>query len=183
MPQVQINGNNYDVYADVAFADEYLAGDMVRDATWSALDAGVKPKALVSATRLLLRLDWRAGQPPAYDDVPLEVQQATAMLAADIALKPTLGDNAASGSNIKAVGAGSARVEFFAPVTGAVLPSAAFALLRGLLGTAPSDLDGVGLDNVAYGSSNCQRSRFDSSDYGRYGDSYGVVDPDERRLY
>lgn len=184
MPQVQINGNDYDVYADVDFADEYLAGDFSRSLTWEALDPDVRPKALVTATRLLQRLTWQAGAAPSTDEPVLEVvAQATALLAADIALKPALGDNASSGSNVKAVGAGSARVEFFAPVVGAILPSAAFALLRGLLGTAPSDLDGIGLDNTAYGSSNGQRSRFDSSDYGRFGDGYGTVDPDERRLY
>lgn len=178
--KVTINGYDYPVYADTDFADQYLAGDVSRWPEWDALEADDQARALVSATRLLQRQTWKAGAPP-LDGPPEVVQQATALLAVDIALKPTLGDNGSTGSNVKAVGAGSARVEFFAPVTGTALPSAAFDLLRGLLGSAPGTMDDPALDATAYGSHNCQRSRFDSSDYGRLGDGYGVIDPDELR--
>lgn len=168
MAQVTIGGNQYDVYADVAFADEYLAADAVRYATWAALTtAGDKERLLVSATRLLQRQTWKAGTPPDVADPPLVVKEATALLAADIALKPTVSDNGSTASNVKVVGAGSARVEFFSPVEGRALPPAAFALLSELLGVPDEDLAGVGV-GTAYGSSDCQRSRFDPTDYSLY---------------
>lgn len=175
MPQVTISDAQYDVYATVEVIDQYLAGDLQRASAWAALTPEVKAQADVSATRLLQRQAWRDGVPP-VEDAPLVVQQATALLAADIAAKPSLGDSASTGSNIKAVGAGSARVEFFSPVAGTLLPSAAWALLADLLGPAPGTLDSPALDNTAYGSSPCQRSRFDPTDYGLLGDG----NPEER---
>lgn len=161
---VTLNGVDYPVYADVAFADEYLAADVARAALWSALTADDKKRGLVTSTRLLQRQSWRAGV-PSLDDPLLVVQQAASLLAADIAVKPALGDSASTGSNVKAVGAGSAKVEFFRPTAGAVLPSAAYDLLRGLLGVGSDILDHPSLDGTAYGSDNCQISRFPPDSY------------------
>ena len=166
MATITLNGVDYSVYADQAEVDAYLAADLARAAAWEALDVDTKARAIVSATRLLQRQAWRDG-PPSFDTPPQAVKDATALLAADIADKPKLGDDGSTASNVKAVGAGSARVEFFSPVEGRALPAAAFALLRGLLGPRPEDL--LGLDNTAYGSHNCQRSRFDPTDYTLYG--------------
>jgi len=167
---VEIAGNDYPAYADVDFADEYLAGDFSRASAWAALGADPKGTALVSATRLLQRQLWRAGA-PATDDPPAVVAEAASLLAADIASKPGLVDGGSTGSNVKAVGAGSARVEFFRPTAGTPLPAAAFDLLRGLLGPADgSGSDSVALDNTAYGSDAWQRSRFDPTDYALFGE-------------
>jgi hypothetical protein len=166
---VDIGAETYDVYADVDFADIYLAADVLRSPIWDALTvAGDKEKALVTATRLLTRLQWKDGVPD-ITAPPAEVQQAAALLAADIAAQPKLGDSASSGSNVKSVGAGPARVEFFRPVEGNVLPSAAFDLLRDLLGLPLSTSDDPSLDNVAFGSSGCYPSRFDPRDYDQIG--------------
>jgi hypothetical protein len=160
---VDIGSETYDVYADVDFADIYLAADALRAALWASLTVtGDKERDLVSATRLLQRLRWKDGVPD-ITAPPLVVQQAAALLAADIAAQPKLGDSGSTSSNIKAVGAGSARVEFFHPVAGSPLPSAAFDLLRDLLGMG-SDTDPA-LDNTAYGSDGCRPSRFDPRDY------------------
>jgi hypothetical protein len=176
MPQVDIGSNSYDSYAELDFANEYLDADVLRAPSWSLLEEDDRSRALVSATRLLQRQLWINGVPE-IDTAPEVVQQATALLAADIAAKPALGDSASTASNVKAVGAGSARVEFFSPVAGTVLPSAALALLRGLLGPSTSASSDPALTNTAYGSSDCQRSRFDPTDYGLLGDGY------DERLY
>lgn len=177
MATVEIAGEDYPSYIELDDADLYLAADALRADAWALLDDERKGQGLVSATRLLQRQSWVAGEPPATDDALPAVQAATALLAADITAKPALGDSAATASNVKAVGAGSARVEFFRPTEGYVLPAAAFALLRGLLGVPPGDLSSVGLDNAAYGSSPGQRSRFDPTDYRRTGGTW--VDPSE----
>jgi hypothetical protein len=177
MPTVAINGVDYPSYIDVAYADEYLAADMSRAEAWAAVSADNKARAVITATRLLQRLIWKAG-PPAVDTAADVVKEATALLAADIAAKPKLGDSGSTASNVKAVGAGSAKVEFFSPVEGAVLPSAAFALLRGLLGQDDVLLGGIG-DATAFGSEPYRRSRFDETDYGSV---YGTPNPDERLL-
>lgn len=169
MPVLVISGNNYEVYADAAYADAYLAADVARSSVWAALTNDDKSKALVSSTRLLLRQNWLSGEAPATDAAPDAVKDATCLLAADIAVKPTLADTGSTSSNVKSVGAGSARVEFFAPVPGAPLPAAVWTLLRELLG-APSDGD-ASLDSTAYGSS-CQPSRFDPTDYTLVGNTY-----------
>lgn len=176
MAMVTILGNDYPSFITVDEADEYLAADLARSDAWLAQDPDLRAKAVVSATRLLLRLQWLNG-PPDVNAPPQPVKDATALLAADIAAKPALGDGASTGSNVKAVGAGSGRVEFFRPTEGYVLPIAAFALLRGLLGGAQND-GGAALDNAAYGSHDCQRSRFDRTDYGLVGD--GTYNPEDR---
>jgi hypothetical protein len=169
MPSVTINTVDYPVYESVADADAYLAADFSRAAGWAALTGDDKPMALVSATRLLQRQSWRDGVPDT-EAAPQAVADATALLAADIALKPALGDSGSTASNVKAVGAGSAKVEFFRPSAGQVLPSAAYDLLRGLLGPLAGTEDDPALDGTAYGCSPCQRSRFDPTDYGLIGD-------------
>ena len=165
MASVDIGPNTYSSFIDNDYADEYLAADVSRATTWAALAADDKGRAIVTATRLLLRQSWRDG-PPSLDTPPDEVQQSTALLAADVIAKPSLGDSGSTSSNVKAVGAGSARVEFFSPIAGTSLPPAAFALLRALLGPpGGTGSDSSVFDGSAYGSSNCQVSRFDPTDY------------------
>ena len=162
MPDIDINGKAYASYIDVAFADDYLAGDLARAEDWEVLEEITKSRAVVSATRLLQRLKWKAG-PPAVETATLPVKEAAAILAANIAAKPASGDSAATGSNVKSVGAGSAKVEFFMPQEGALLPDNVMALLRDLLGEDDSLL--FGFDAVAFGSHDNQRSRFDPDDW------------------
>jgi hypothetical protein len=157
---VSVNGNDYQVYADLEFADEYLGGDVARADNWEALDEDPdQGRALVTATRLLQRQSWRDGV-PSLDDPPLIVQQATALLAADISAKPALGDSGSTGSNVKSVGAGSAKVEFFRPTAGTPLPQAAYDLLGDLLGPPTGAATDPSLDGTAYGSEFWRHSRF-----------------------
>lgn len=56
-PTVTIGGTNYDVYADQATADEYLAASIGASA-WRDADNDTKAMGLVSATRALDRQAW-----------------------------------------------------------------------------------------------------------------------------
>lgn len=163
MPTVDIGGTEYAVYADVATADAYLAADFTRAAIWDALTEDQKEMALVTATRVLQSLAWIDGVPSTEAPVITAVEQACAVFACDIATNPTLADSPSGGSNVKSVGAGSARVEFFGPTTGTPLPPAVFRLISSMLGSA--DTGDVALDNTAYGSEDWRRSRFDYTDY------------------
>lgn len=143
MPQVTINATDYDVYADVAYADAYLAADIARATAWAALSAGdTKKQALVSATRTLQRMTgWVDGMAPEIDSAITAVQDATSVLAADMAAKPKLSKSAGTSSNIKRTKAGSAEVEFFRQSDDTTLPipeDAFNILLAAGLVTAPS---------------------------------------------
>lgn len=179
MATVQINAQDYAAFIDVADADKYLAADVSRAPVWEALAADDKARALVTATRLLQRLQWRGDVVPTTDDPVAEpVADATALLAVDIINKPTLGDSASTGSNVKAVGAGPARVEFFRPSEGQSLPPAAFELLRGLLGPG-AELDDPALDNTAFGSSFCWPCGYGPRDFDPLGARFNPNSPIE----
>lgn len=166
MATITINANDYSSFASVAEADEYLAVDMARYAAWAALDADDKGRALVTASRYLYSLDWTDG-PPSYDTPPAAVVEATALFAADIAAKPSLGNDASTGSNVKRVKGGEAEVEFFRPTAGAALPAYLLRLLGDLLGNDVTWADG----GTSYGTEFWRRSRFDRTDW-RLSDSY-----------
>jgi hypothetical protein len=57
MATVEIDGNDYDAYADQEEADLYLAASLSAD-SWRAAEDDVKGMALVTATRLLDRQSW-----------------------------------------------------------------------------------------------------------------------------
>ena len=160
MATITIAPNSYSSFASVAEADEYLAADMARYAAWAALSADNKGRALVTATRYLAALDWVDGV-PSYDTPPAVVIEATSLFAADIAAKPSLGNDASTGSNVKRVKGGEAEVEFFRPTAGAALPPYLLRLLGTLLGTDVTWAEG----GTAYGSDDCQESRFDRTDW------------------
>jgi hypothetical protein len=140
MAELDIASETYEVYADVEFADIFLAADVRRAASWAALadDEDAKGRGLVSGTRALQRLvGWTDGV-PSITTPPLAVQQATAMLAADMLSDPDLGDTPGTASNIKRVRGGPAEVEFFRALEGRPLPAGVWDLLAsaGLLGSA-----------------------------------------------
>ena len=166
MATITINTVDYNSFASVADADAFLAADVKRYAAWAALDAdaNAKARALVTASRYLAGLDWADGV-PSYDTPPTAVVEATALLAADIAAKPSLGDDASTGSNVKRVKGGEAEVEFFRPTAGAALPPYLLRLLGDLLGTDVTWAEG----GTAYGSDPWCESRFDKTDHRLYG--------------
>lgn len=162
---ITIGGVGYVSYASVAEADDRLAIDPVRSAAWEVAPINTKGAHLVAATKRLDLLTW-AGQRAATPDtqpnkwprtgvtypdgavvsnseVPIEVQDATILLAGSIALDSEQANAGRGGSNIRSVGAGSARVEFFKPVAGGPLQDeTAFALIRGFLASNTAGLVG-----------------------------------------
>lgn len=64
MAIVTIASVDYEVYADVATADAYLAADLRLNAIWSAATADDKARAMVTATRLLNRQSWQGTANP-----------------------------------------------------------------------------------------------------------------------
>jgi hypothetical protein len=134
MPQIDIGAGSYPAWADQDFADEYLAADISRAAAWALLGTDAKGRALVSAARLIARLNWLAGAAPDYESAPAPIAEANAVLAADLAADPGLSGSLGQESNIKRVKAGSAEVEFRPGGAGQSvlpLPSEAWALIAG----------------------------------------------------
>lgn len=132
---ITIGGEDYTSYASVAEADVRLAVDATRKTAWEALTTDEKGANLVAATnRLDLELwigektggegaqenkwartgvTYEDGTAVSTTEVPIEVENATIILAGSIALDATLADSGTSGSNTKRVKAGSAEVTFF----------------------------------------------------------------------
>lgn len=132
-----IGGEDYQSYASLAEADLRLAVDATRKVTWEALTDEQKNINLVAATnRLDLELwvgektggegvqenkwprtnvTYEDGTAVPTDEVPIELENATIILAGSIALDAANADSGTSGSNTKMVKAGSAQVAFFRP--------------------------------------------------------------------
>lgn len=66
---VIINGVEYITYADVFYADEYLAADPNAAAWRAEADDDVKARALVNATRVLNNLRWRGSKTDADQEL------------------------------------------------------------------------------------------------------------------
>jgi hypothetical protein len=180
MATITIGGNDYGSFESVADATEYLGGDISRGAAWDALDPDTQGRALVSATRLLLRQSW-CGTVPDIDTPPQVVADATAIMAADLATKPKLADGSPTGSNIKRAKAGSAEVEYFRPTSGeAPISQAAWDMLvaAGYLGcvAAGDPNDGPFVSN-GFGHCAAPGAGFDHPPYWNRCDPYGSYNP------
>lgn len=179
---ITINSVEYQSYASVTEADEYLAVDPERGAAWATLDNDTKGAHLVAATR---RLDMESypgekedenqttewprtnatcnGEPIPDGIIPQELEDATILLAGSIALDASAAAGGIAASNIKSAGAGSAKVEFFRPTSSnfslATMQPTVFATVRCLLSGSQSSGAGYGL---ASGTGRC--SPFDDKD-------------------
>jgi hypothetical protein len=114
MPQINIDGKSYDVYADVAQADEYLGGSISEAATaWRAADADTKGRGLVSATRWLDSMTWKEGYATFAQRVAVEaIVNACILLAAGLVADPDL-RTTISQTAAKRLKAGSVEIEYF----------------------------------------------------------------------
>lgn len=142
LTNITIGANTYVSYASVAEADAYLAVDPNRGATWAGLTTDQKGEKLVSGTRRLDLLNYKGektggaaqenkwprtgvtypnGEPVSTTEVPLEIENATILLAGSIALDASNAEQGSSGSNTKKVEAGSAKVTFFRQQAGVAL--------------------------------------------------------------
>jgi hypothetical protein len=160
MAQVSIGAVNYDSFATVAQADTFNGGDILRAPIWAALVADTKVRALVTATRKLLRLSWADGL-PSLAATPAPVIEACSALAADIAATPALAASASTASNIKRTKAGSVEVEFFKQSASDILPipQDVYELL------AASGLLAAPIGGQPYVSDDNEISRFDQNPF------------------
>jgi hypothetical protein len=186
---VTIGAVVYSIYGEVAAdaltpqisADEWFNADVQWAATWAALTADQKARALVTATRALDQLFWEGtkvspSQPlgwprdgadyhdgttvPGGTFVPDEVVQATYILGMMLHNKPSLlSQSTATAANIAEVGAGTARVKFFRPLLVSILPLEISALLSQFLGSTSSSTTGP-----AYVTGVSDESAFDTTD-------------------
>lgn len=175
MATVSIGGNDYDVYAVVATADIFLAADFARDVAWTALTADQKAQALVTSTRRLDRLKWLGtisdpgvqplefprdglvdcdGTALADATTPQDFIDASILLAADIAAKPSLGSDTGTDSNLKRVRADKVEVEFFRAQGGALMSKQLMELVSCFLSGASLEgfavAFGTGADSVFF---------------------------------
>lgn len=133
MPTVTINTVDYDVYADVPAADEFLAADFGATAWRAETDDEQKSRALVSATRLLDRLVWAGDKTDPdqilawprsntglsdvdEDTVPQPIIDASIVLAKLIHAGSKVDSQPSTQSgNIRRQRAGSVELEYFFP--------------------------------------------------------------------
>jgi hypothetical protein len=124
MTTVTIDGNDYDVLADLDAANEFLAADFSADLWRAESDPDKQKRALVSATRLLNRLPWASNRDwprPGTDDeqdedVPQPIIDASIILAKLIHAGSKVDSSPSTLSgNIKRQQAGSVSIEYFSP--------------------------------------------------------------------
>lgn len=175
MGTVSISGKTFEIYGEKAAAITYLLARLDA-AAWTTASGANKDRALVSATRMLDRQNWigqkdvdsQALEFPRTDlvdkdgnavdnvVVPLLVEEANYELALSILKDASTQDRATTGSNVKGVAAGSAKVQFFRPMSGTKLPTVAHEMVGlWLEGSDPSG-------NAAFGTGGA--STFDDID-------------------
>lgn len=155
MAQVTIGGNNYDVYANVADADEYFAGAIDADA-WRESDADTKARALVTATRWIDAQCWKEPKPDPTAPVEPFIQACivlAGMLTADPSLYSTMSGATASNTGaLKRMKAGSVELEYFGTTNGLTMlgsgnrpfPDNVMAMLGSLLCEPEGGAFGIG---------------------------------------
>ena len=124
---ITIAGVDYPSYATVAEADAYLAVDSARREPWAALDGDIKDFNLAAATRRLDSLPWagrkaddaqstewlRLDVTPAAPGLPREVEQATILLAGDLAVNPAALSAASSDADVQSERIGPYAATYF----------------------------------------------------------------------
>jgi len=136
MGQVTIQNDVYDVYGDEAGADDYFAAAL-HGAAYQDAQEHERRQALVTATRMFDRQTWQGtitddvtpqplqwprknvvdkyGNPIDENTTPTQIIEGAYELANILLSDTSIQTQPSSGSNIKEVGAGSARVVFFQP--------------------------------------------------------------------
>lgn len=135
---VVLDGVAYDVYADIATADEYLNASPDY-ATWDALTDPVKGRYLITATRILERQRWQGSKTDddqllawprsglTYPDgtavdengIPQQIVDACCEIALSLALGTDVQGTATTARTEKRLKAGSVEVEYFRGAEGA----------------------------------------------------------------
>lgn len=160
MEQLQIGGSLYDVYADIAIADDYLNAETWAEDWRCAEGEDSKGRALVTATRTLDKLSWAgtkssSAQPlewprsgtglstdlvPDSNSVPQRIIDACCVLAGlslsgiDFLTQPST-----ASQRVKRQAAGSVSIEYFKDtfdIEGTRLPTQAWELIAPLFASS-----------------------------------------------
>lgn len=162
MGEITIAANTALIFGTLAGCDNYFALSLRGD-DWTAAADETRQKALVSATRWLLRLcpmdeNGNAIEPNATDDgTPEQLVDGVYELANHLLANQSAVDSETTGSNIKAVKAGSAEVSFFRASQGRTLPTVAYQLLSKYLPASS-------LQFATYFTDTDQTSNFEDAD-------------------
>lgn len=191
-PQVTITAVAYNSYVNVADADAYFAAS-VNFATWSALTADAKGRAIISAVRFLDRMKWQGqktdptnalewprsglsypdGTPVDPATLPTRLVQATCELSVAIVNDPSIIGAPGTGSNIERVKAGSVEVDFFRPTIGTIYDTRLPLIVMDLIGFWLAGFgDDAGVGPTATGT--CQDRLFEPHFGSNDTDDYGV---------
>ena len=165
MATVTINGQNYTAYADVAQADVYEGASVGPEGVaWRKASTDKKGMGLVSATRMIDRIAWPAGA-TSTPEWQAAVVNASIELAAALIEGSLTSNQSQAASPIKALGAGSARIEYFRSFDEPAQWPDAFAQIMGPWLSQVSSASGS-QGAIAYGT--CRPSEF-NRDYSTYG--------------
>lgn len=130
MATITLDGTDFETYADVAEADEYLAGDFGATIWRAETSDDLKGRALVTATRILDRMVWAGekedvdqllawprtgtGATGVEDDViPQDIISASIVLAKLVHSGSSVDSSSSTESNIRSQRAGSVAIEYF----------------------------------------------------------------------
>lgn len=125
-PDLTLNTNSY---VDMVTANDYFTNRLGGGAWFSACQTDTY-RALITASErisMLVKTDYKL---PITITVTDNLKKATYELALAMIVNQKVVTQKNTSSNVKRVGAGSAKVEFFAPVKGTVLPSLVNEYLR-----------------------------------------------------
>ncbi len=170
-------------YASRADADAYF-NDSLRKAEWAAYGGSTKDRGLIEATRVFERQVWAGSkevpsQTLAFPRTGLLDKEGEALTGAEtlviigeaqfeyalvlLADSDALNTRDATGSNVKSVGAGSAKIVFFKATKGSRFPLTVTDLVGDWFGGSGAVVGG-------FVSGNCDESSFTSPD-----DKYGTI--------
>lgn len=136
MEQITIDVNQYDSYASVEYADEYLTASIAAGTDWSALEDDAKGQALVSATRVLDRQRWRDEyDTQAEREVVQDIINACVEMALALVQGSTLQTAQSTAQLLQTIKAGSVSLTYFRGAEGRALrfPLPVWELLRDYL--------------------------------------------------
>lgn len=171
-------------YASRADADTYF-NDSLRKTEWAAYSGSTKDRGLIEATRVFERQVWAGSkevgsQALAFPRTGLKDKEGESLTGAEtlvivgeaqfeyalvlLADADELNTRDSTGSNVKQVGAGSAKIVFFKATKGARFPVSIMDLIGDWFGGGGSAVIGGVV------SGNCDSSSFTSPD-----DKYGTI--------
>jgi hypothetical protein len=154
MEVVTIDSLAFDAYADVAYADEYLAASLHAGTDWSGATDTTKGQALVTMTRILDRQRWRdAYATQALREGVAAIQDACVEGALALVQGSDLQTAESTAQKLSSIRAGSVALTYFRGAEGRPhrFPTIVYELLRDYVAGASMVVQGVatGVDGTS----------------------------------